>query len=468
MYAAPVQVNVQARKLIDSFERGEVTRETEEDEEEGQKLAYPEMSSRELALPGTARKRMMELEKLKREAEERVREKPALSTRKLSEVTRETEEDEEDGQKAAYPEMSSRELALPGTAKKRLMELERLKKEAEEREKEKTTTSTKKLSEQMYGDFAHDRMKVGSGVSRANYGSKDGLEHPRVKGESAKEHREVFTHGDRNRHEDRSHHEERHQVSKHEERGDHKEHREVFSHEERSHLDGADRGGKTRVLVVTSSGTGAESVLDKELVDNVVRILKDEDHEVDVTDLSHTRGTSPPPPSPPQTPPPPPPLHSLDLHTLPLFFLFFLPSPPSSPPGSFLLHPPSLCLLFVLPYVFLLAKIRLTIGQIEHIHTSWFFFPSLSSLSFFSLLVVFIVFNHCEARLSARIFQFQRPPREREGFEVRKDEERSPEKMVRRTAERSLFHKEGLVHTRDPTRVTESSSRSEVRRGKVA
>lgn len=289
MYAAPVQVNVQARKLIDSFERGEVTRETEEDEEEGQKLAYPEMSSRELALPGTARKRMMELEKLKREAEERVREKPALSTRKLSEVTRETEEDEEDGQKAAYPEMSSRELALPGTAKKRLMELERLKKEAEEREKEKTTTSTKKLSEQMYGDFAHDRMKVGSGVSRANYGSKDGLEHPRVKGESAKEHREVFTHGDRNRHEDRSHHEERHQVSKHEERGDHKEHREVFSHEERSHLDGADRGGKTRVLVVTSSGTGAESVLDKELVDNVVRILKDEDHEVDVTDLSHTR-----------------------------------------------------------------------------------------------------------------------------------------------------------------------------------
>lgn len=261
MYTVPAKVNVQAKKLIESFEKGEVTRE----------------------------------------------------------------EDEEDGQKPNYPQMYTMELAQPGTAKKRLMELERLKKEAEAREK--PTASTRKLSEEMYGDFAHDRMKGGYEGSRASGGWKNGVEHPRVE-ESLEEHRVVFT-----------------------------------THEERGDRDESDRSGRTLVLIVTSTGTGAESVMDKDLVDKVVKFFKDDDHEVHVTDLSHTKGAFPP-------------HHSLPL---PLSFL-----PPLSLPPSPL---PLLCL-FSSSCVFLLFPFPVLSLSTTSYSSSCVFLLLLSSFTFFLIRII--------------------------------------------------------------------------------
>lgn len=113
MYTVPAKFPVRAKKLIESFEKGELRRELDEAEELDS--YHSEKYASEQALPGTTRKIMLELERKKLETETETR-------------------------------------------------------------SERLSTTTGRLSEEMFGDFASDRLKKGEGpqhYGRSRSGSTD-------------------------------------------------------------------------------------------------------------------------------------------------------------------------------------------------------------------------------------------------------------------------------------------------------
>lgn len=117
MYTVPVKFPVRAKKLIESFEKGEPTRRRESDQAD---------------------------------------ELDSYHTEKYA----------------------NNEQAMPGTTKKRLLELEERKKLETETEtrSERLSSTTRKLSAEMFGDFASDRLKKGEGpqyYGRSRNGSTD-------------------------------------------------------------------------------------------------------------------------------------------------------------------------------------------------------------------------------------------------------------------------------------------------------
>ena len=66
-YVVPAKIPVQAKKLIENFEKGKL--QVEVDKDASKQVLYREMSQEELARPGTARKLLMEFETMKKNQE---------------------------------------------------------------------------------------------------------------------------------------------------------------------------------------------------------------------------------------------------------------------------------------------------------------------------------------------------------------------------------------------------------------
>lgn len=208
MYAEPENLPVRARKLIEGFEKGELHREYDDNEEE------------------------------------------------------------EEEPKVQHSEKYVNELAHPGTTKKRMMELEKRKLEAEKNNKGDRHSSTGRLSQEMFGDFASDRLKKGEGPKHHG-DAKNGVSIEIKTSETIAI--------ERNR-------KELHKEQKH------NQHEDVFQdHVER--ISDELNSRKTRVLVV-SSIVPKPSALDKALVEMLTKTMQESDREILITDLNDTEGNS--------------------------------------------------------------------------------------------------------------------------------------------------------------------------------
>lgn len=156
------------------------------------------------------------------------------------------------------------EQAMPGTTKKRLLELEQRKKLETEREtsrSERRSSTTGKLSAEMFGDFASDRLTKGKGPQFYGHRTRNGSTNEVPVSDSG----EVFL---AERHENDARLETPEGVKK---------------HEVESYKAGA------AVLVVSCAGQSS-SIIDRKLINVLANTIQESGRKILTTHLDHSDG----------------------------------------------------------------------------------------------------------------------------------------------------------------------------------